>query len=107
MIKRYSKDYIFTARRDNASDASRLAQLKKSISVVNRDLRNRHRNESEYALLTNRPLPSYGPVQFRVCLKARLGKDNPAAIKYRNRGFRVQTIAMADASRYDVYVWQR
>jgi hypothetical protein len=42
---------------------------------------------------------------FRVSVKGRLGKNNPAAVKYKNMG--IVTIALADAVRYDIYIHNR
>ncbi len=49
---------------------------------------------------------------YRVCVKGRLGKNNPAAVKYQERAKRVrfgayQTILLADAAIFDVYVYMR
>ena len=44
-------------------------------------------------------------VQYRVCVKARLGKGNPKASNYKNRG--IFSVLLGDASRYDVYVQTR
>ena len=45
------------------------------------------------------------PIRYRVCVKARLGKGNPLAYKYKGVG--VVCVAMADARYYDVYVQTR
>lgn len=51
--------------------------------------------------------------RLRISLRGRLGKDNPAAVKYRLAtrtyllGNPYQTIAIADAQRIDVYIHSR
>jgi hypothetical protein len=80
---RYSTDYRFTIDLTNPTDVFVLDQLKAYVKQVNKN--------------------SY--VKQRVCLKGRLGKDNLAAPKYKNK-FCV-SIAKSDAQRFDVYVYDR
>jgi hypothetical protein len=44
-------------------------------------------------------------VILRVCLKGRLGENNPNSKYYKNRTY--QTIKLQHASRIDVYVYER
>jgi hypothetical protein len=42
---------------------------------------------------------------YRVCVKGRLGKNNPAYPKYRNRS--CINVSLADAVRCDIYIHRR
>lgn len=81
--RRYSTDYRFTIDLNKSKDVKILDQLKAYIKQVNKN--------------------SY--VKQRVCLKGRLGKDNPAAPKYKNKY--CYTVVKADAAHFDVYVYDR
>lgn len=98
MKKRTSTSYIFTANVYNPSDMHEVELLKKSVSVLNSSAR----------------LLNPGAPLLRVCLKARLGKNNPKAVNYRRGGNRrlktytpYQSILIKDASRVDVYLYTR
>ena len=46
--------------------------------------------------------------KYRICVKGRLGKNNPNASKYRNRSpMAYQNICLEDASHFDVYLYER
>ena len=55
-----------------------------------------------------------GSTQFYVKLQGRLGKNNPAAVKYRSRAnggtgpyYKCQAVRLADAQFADVYIYTR
>ena len=53
-----------------------------------------------------------GGERLRVCVKGRLGENNPAAVVYQDRAKRMtrgayQTIKLEHAGRFDVYVYMR
>ena len=53
-----------------------------------------------------------GGFKQRVCVKGRLGENNPSAVIYKDRAKRqkfgaYQTIKLEHASRFDVYVYMR
>jgi len=78
---RTSIDYRFTVDLNNPKDVKLVKQLKELVKQT---------NKSSWK-------------QQRVCLKGRLGKDNPMAYKY--KGNPCYTVAMADAAYFDVYVY--
>ena len=91
-MKRYSTSYQFTVDPMSTSDMERVKSLKEFVKNMNAQFPN---NEA-----------------LRVCLKGRLGRNNPNAFKYHKGGERrgygahaYQSISLKDASRYDVYVY--
>lgn len=95
-FKRSSTSYVFTADVNCANDMQRISELQKAIAIANKIDAN------------------FGGRAKRVCLKPRLGKNNPAAVDYRHGGKRFhrtltpyQSILVKDAVRFDVYVYTR
>lgn len=85
--ERKSQAYRFTINPKNQWDMDALAALRKRVKSFN-DLNG----------IT-------GPNRFRVCLRPRLGKDNPNAYKYRARRS-WQMIRLEDAAHVDVYIYR-
>jgi hypothetical protein len=92
-MKQRTDSYIFTADPMSVNDMQQIEIVRKTIAVANK----RARASAKWSLTT--------PKIYRVCLKARLGKGNPAYAKY--RGQWVQSIKLEDAQRIDVYVQER
>jgi hypothetical protein len=86
-------NYIFTADPMSVNDMQQIEIVRKTVRTSN--------------ILAKQRAKWSGakPVIYRVCLKARLGKGNPAYAKY--RGQWVQSIKLEDAQRIDVYVQER
>ena len=78
-----TSSYIGTFYVEDASDMLELAELKKMVRNMNNMLK-----EDKY------------DYRFRVVLHGRLGKNNPAAPKYRYR----QDVKLSDAIRIDAYI---
>jgi len=101
MIKSRTSAYVFTADPLSADSMQQINLVQASVRAVN-----------SFNKLTG------NPKRFRVSLKGRLGKNNPAAVNYQrtqrliNRSFYpwtnpYQTIKLADAQRIDVYIHSR
>lgn len=95
--------YQFTVRMENgkpvAEDQAKLDVLKNHIKWYNTQVKKE--DGQKYGRLT-------GVYPLYVKLQGRLGKDNPAAAKYRTGHFNAyQCIHHADAQTADVYVYQR
>jgi hypothetical protein len=93
MMKRYSNSYIFTADPLSCDSMQQINVVKRTVDILN--------SQSHWVS------DSYGNFfkkYWRIKLQGRLGKNNPAAPKYRRRRGPV-SIALADATRYDVYVY--
>jgi hypothetical protein len=86
-------NYIFTADPVSVNDMQQIEIVRKTVRTSNALAKQRAKWSGEK------------PVIYRVCLKARLGKGNPAYSKYRNQW--VQSIKLEDAQRIDVYVQER
>jgi hypothetical protein len=86
---RISPSYRFTVDMNNPNDVELVNNLRKNIQTMN----------SKKWMLRKQ----------RVCLKGRLGQNNPNATKYRNSTSwnPYQTILKADAGHFDVYVYNR
>jgi len=93
MKKARTDAYVFTADPMSTSDMDKIEAVRKSIRSVNKS-----------AVLTAK-WHKQTPVLFRVCLKARLGKGNPAYAKYKNQC--VKSFKLEDARTIDVYVQRR
>lgn len=91
-MKQRSPAFQFVMRLDSQADSQRLVDLKATISAYNK-----------LGLTTYTTTPR--PLRLRVCVKGRLGKNNPHASKYRNVG--VVSIIKAHAQHFDVYVQSR
>lgn len=92
-MKARTDSYIFTADPMSVNDMQQIAIVRKTVAVSNKLARQRAKWTGEK------------PTIYRVCLKARLGKKNPAYAKYRNQW--VKSIKLEDAQRIDVYVQRR
>jgi hypothetical protein len=86
-------NYIFTADPMSVNDMQQIDIVRKTVRTSNILAKQRAKWSGEK------------PVIYRVCLKARLGKKNPAYFKYRTQW--VKSIKMEDAQRIDVYVQER
>lgn len=80
-MKRTSKAYIGTYHVDSASDMIHLDELKRAFKAAKSPL-------------------------MRMCIKPRLGKNNPNRHNYPKFGQHL-TIHMAHAQRYDVYIYRK
>lgn len=89
MKNRTSSSYRFSFDVNDQAGYEKLESLRKEIAIRNR-----------------------GGERLRVCVKGRLGENNPAAIIYQERAKRMafgayQTIKLEHAGRFDVYVYMR
>lgn len=80
--------YVGTFHRRNLLDMEELDQVRKTVSVVNKQLK-----------LVGDDL------RFYVKCQGRLGPNNPNAAKYRERGY--QFIRLEDAEHVDAYIYTR
>lgn len=87
-------NYIFTADPMSVNDMQQIEIVRKTVRTSNILARGRAKWKGEK------------PVIYRVCLKARLGKGNPASEFYRTRSD-YQSIKLEHAQRIDVYVQER
>jgi hypothetical protein len=87
-------NYIFTADPMSVNDMQQINIVRKTVRTSNILAKQRAKYSGEK------------PVIYRVCLKARLGKGNPASVFYRTRSD-YQSIKLEDAQRIDVYVQER
>lgn len=94
MNTRTSDSYVTTVDHHSEKGKALIAALRKYVKA-----------EDEY---------TEGP-QRRVCIKGRMGKNNPNAYKYSIKGKQVswygshshQTVKLADAARADIYIYNR
>ena len=93
MKKARTDSYVFTADPMSTSDMSRIETVRDTIRAANK----------KAVLLAK--WHKVTPVLFRVCLKPRLGKGNPAYAKYKDQY--IKSFHMADAKTIDVYVQLR
>ena len=103
-MKQRTDSYVMTIDPLSVSDMENLAIVRRTVSVGNKLKMRTYmwQCRSAYHRGEDQPLP---PVLHRVSLKGRLGKNNPAASKYKGRcNFHV---AMEDAQRIDVYIHER
>ena len=99
-MKQRTPAYAFTVDPNSAVDMEKVEALRKGIKAVN---------------AMNRLKVQWRggePELFRVTLKARLGKNNPAAPLYRSKrsgfnGWGQQNVLLEHAQRIDVYVQRR
>ena len=92
-IKPRTPNYIFTADPMSVNDIQQIDIVRKTVRTSNTLAKQRAKWTGEK------------PVIYRVCLKPRLGKGNPAAAKYRFQW--IKSIKMEDAQRIDVYIQER
>jgi len=96
MITKRTSAYVFTADPLSADSMQQINLVQASVRAVN-----------AFNKLTG------NSQRLRVSLKGRLGKNNPAAIKYRKAtrtypwSNPYQTVSIADAQRIDVYIHSR
>lgn len=94
MTKQRTASYIMTADVNSVSDMQAIEVVRKTVATSNRLARQRAKWTGQK------------PTIYRVCLKARLGKNNPAyATKYKHQW--IKSIKLEDATRIDVYVQTR
>jgi len=102
MTKRTSDAYIFTADVNSVTDMNAVEIVRKTVATSNKIARLHYENKMKW----NPQSDLQKPKQYRVVLKPRLGKNNPAyATKYKNQW--IKSIKMEDATRIDVYVHAR
>ena len=100
-MKQRTDSYIFTADPLSVSDMQQIELVRKTVRVTNQ----RARQDAKWR--------GEKPKLYRVCLKARLGRGNPAADIYRSkttywgRKGDYQSIKLEHAQRIDVYVQRR
>ena len=70
---RYSENYVFTAKATSADDLQKIKTLRQTVKAINH-------MQSQYEKDTGQE-----QTRYRVCLRGRLGKNNPNAWKYRER----------------------
>ena len=92
-MKKRTDSYIFTADPMSVSDMHQIQVVRKTVAASNKLAKQRTKWSGEQ------------PIIYRVCLKARLGKNNQAYSKYRNQW--IKSIKLEDAQRIDVYVQRR
>lgn len=93
-MKQRTAAYVFTADVNSVADMQQIEVVRKTVLAVNR----RNRQASKWS--------GKEPEIFRVTLKARLGKNNPAyAAKYKQQW--IKSIKLEDAQRIDVYIQRR
>ena len=100
---RYSENYVFTAKATSVDDRQKIETLRQTVKVINY-------MQSQYEKSTGQQ-----QTRYRVCLRGRLGKNNPNAWKYQMRqktytGYGAhpyQMIHLSDAAYFDVYVYER
>ena len=112
-MKQRTASYVFTADPMSTSDMDKIAIVRKTVSVGN----SRAMQEYKYAMKSyergyRAEMPTK-PKLYRVSLKGRLGRNNPAADIYKNkptfwgRFGDYQSIKLEHAQRIDVYVHAR
>lgn len=98
-MKKRVDNYVMTVDPLSVSDMEKVSVLRKAVTNMNKLQRAQAHLNFMYTRAPSKP------VLWRVCLKARLGKKNPAAAKYKNQW--VKSIKLEDAARIDVYVQRR
>jgi hypothetical protein len=93
IMKKRTSSYAFTADVNSVTDMQQIDFLRKSISIINKSAK----ESAKYS--------GQKPKLYRVSLKARLGKSNPAAAKYKHQW--IKSIKLEDAVRLDVYIHTR
>ena len=100
-MKQRTDAYVFTADPLSVVDMQQIEIVRKTVKVAN----DRARREAKWR--------GEKPKLYRVCLKGRIGKNNPFATIYRNkttywgRKGDYQSIKLEHAQRIDVYVQRR
>ena len=100
---RYSENYVFTAKAASADDLQKIETLRQTVKAINHMQRQYEKDTGQQQ------------TRYRVCLRGRLGKNNPNAWKYQMRqkaytgrgAHPYQMIRLSDAAYFDVYVYER
>jgi hypothetical protein len=92
-MKTRTSSYIFTADVLSVNDMQAIEIVRKTVATSNKIARDAAKKFNTTLTL------------HRVCLKARLGKSNPAYAKYKNQW--IKSIKLEDAQRIDVYIQKR
>lgn len=101
MKKQRTDSYVFTADPLSVSDMQMIELVRKTVRVTNARAKQDAKWKGEK------------PKLYRVCLKARIGRNNPHAYIYREkrtywgRKGDYQSIKLEHAQRIDVYVQRR
>ena len=103
-MKARTDSYVMTADVNSVVEMSQIELVRKTVRTSNKLAMNAYKWACKRAEYYGEPMPKK-PVMYRVCLKARLGKGNPAAVKYKGRYH--YHVALEDAQRIDVYVHER
>ena len=80
-MKPRTTNYVMTLDPKSSVDMEKLQSIRQTIKTVNKTTRSK----------------------IKVSVKARLGRNNPAAYKY--KGKVVYTYKQEDASRFDIYIY--
>ena len=67
---RYSENYVFTANAKSADDLAKIETLRQTVKAINLMQRQYEKDVDQTQ------------TRYRVCLRGRLGKNNPNAWKY-------------------------
>ena len=103
-MKKRTDSYLMTIDPLSAFDMEKLSLVRRTVTTGNKLKMQQHKWAVKRARRWGEEEPKV-PTLHRVTLKARLGKNNPAASKYKGRyHFHV---AMEDAQRIDVYIHER
>ena len=94
---------MFTADVMCVSEMQEIERVRKAIAITNKFIRANAKRNSDFK--SGKFLSNEKPITYRVCLKPRLGKNNPAYSKYRNQW--IKSIKLEDAQRIDVYIHER
>ena len=92
-MKRYSENYQFTIDPKNEKELKKLKDLRQNIKETNEEFK-----------------AAKFDIRYKVAVRGRLGKNNPAAKKYAAFGVYVgkkwsRMIDLKDAVRWDIYVY--
>lgn len=103
-MKTRTDSYLMTIDPLSVSDMEQLKIVRRTVAIGNKLKMRTYMWKCRTAdyIGVDQPLP---PVLHRVSVKGRLGKNNPAAAKYRGRYH--YHIAAEDAQRFDVYIHER
>lgn len=103
-MKQRTDSYVMTIDPLSVSDMEQLKIVRKTVAVGNKLKMRTYMWQCRAAYYAGEDQPR-PPVLHRVSLKGRLGKNNPAASKYKGRYH--YHVAAEDAQRFDVYIHER
>jgi len=94
---------VFTAKAASADDLQKIETLRQTVKAINHMQRHYEKDTGQQQ------------TRYRVCLRGRLGKNNPNAWKYQMRqkaytgcgAHPYQMIHLSDAAYFDVYIYER